>query len=124
MSPLRWVDGAQVPRSQQASVLRPQFQGLDRLARFPVHEQQVQLPFFEEVAFPPLPQGDEHQVKAVALFREPVFLVGAAIRGRAGGQDPVRHQFLQPCTQDVLCQPKALLKFAEPPLAQERVAHN
>ncbi len=35
----RCVDRTQVRRPQEASVLRSQFQGLDRLAAFPVHQQ-------------------------------------------------------------------------------------
>src|SRR5438132_679366 len=123
-SPIRCVDRAQVRGPQQASVLRPQFQRLDRLAAFPIHQKQVQLALLEQKVFSPLPQRDEDKVESAAFVRQRVLLVGAAARRRDGLKDPVRYEFLQPGAQDVLRQPEALMKLAEPPLAEESIAHD
>ena len=113
---IRCVDRAQVRRPQQASVLRPQFQRLDWLAAFPVHQKQVQLALLEQEAFSPLPQGDKDKVQSAALLRERVLLVGAAAERRDGLKDPVRNEFLQSHAEDVLRQPEAFVKLAEPPV--------
>src|SRR5207253_9774525 len=119
---VRFADRAQILRAQQSSVLRPQFQGLDRPTGFAVHQKQAPLALLEQEPFAPLLQGDEDKVQAPALFGERVLLVGAAVRRGAGLKNPVRDELLQPGAQDVLREPEALVKLAEAPFAEKRIA--
>src|SRR6202158_3352863 len=61
----------------------------------------------------PLPQRDQHRKYPAALRGQHIFLIGAAVGSGRRRQDALVHQSSEPHGQDVLRQPKVLLKFAE-----------
>lgn len=69
---------------------------------------------FKEKLFAPLSQRDKDRKQSASFFRQDIFLVGAAIRGRNGLHDTVRDKIAQTGGKDVLCQSQTLLEFAKP----------
>src|SRR6266849_3796533 len=76
----------------------------------------------EAERFAPLPQSDEKGKQATPLLRQHIFLVRAAIGGGNEIHNPMFDEIMEARRQDVLGEPKAPLKFPEPPRAIERIA--
>src|ERR1700676_1441778 len=111
-----------VQRIDHASVSRRQAQSADWLAIGLIDHDRHGLTVVEEIVLTPLTQRDEYHSQCKPLFREVIFVVSAAIGGRAHFQDPVRHQLPKAYAQNVLGEPEASLELPEPAGSMKGVA--
>src|SRR3981189_2970043 len=99
-----------------------EFELPDRPAFFPVDQNGADL--FRRVVecLAPLPQRHQDREYAASLWRQHIFLMGAAVGGRRRLQDAAFDQRAQPRAEDVLGKAEALLKLAQAVAAALRVA--
>jgi hypothetical protein len=71
-----------------------------------------------------LPEGDQHQVEALALRGEDVFVKRRAVARRLKREDAVIREFAEPVREDVLGEPQPALELAKPSFARQGVADN